>query len=114
MQEIPWRIPKHTSGEIMKALWTILLSFCLSWIPGLAHAAYQGGGGLDLSFTGLVYALIYLIIAAIIVGLLYYIIVILIGPKLPAPIGEWVRVIFLVIVALFVILYLLHLLGMIH
>ena len=95
----------------MKALWTAFLAFSLALAPSFDLAA---GGGLDLTIEGLVWAVIYLIIAACIIGLLYYLVVVLIGPLLPPPFARWVRIAFLILVVLFAIVFLLHLLGRIH
>ena len=94
----------------MKALWTAFLAFPLALAPTFAQAA----GGLDFSIEGLVWAVLYLVIAIAIIGLLYYLVVVLIGPLLPPPFAQWVRIAFLILVVLFAIVFLLHLLGRIH
>jgi len=93
----------------MKTL-SLLALMCLVAIP----SAVQAAPGLDLSIQGLVWAVIYLIIAACIIGLLYYLVVVLIGPMLPPPFAQWVRIAFLILVVLFAIVFLLSLLGRIH
>ena len=98
----------------MKALWTAFLAFSLALAPTFAQAAGGAAGGLDFSIEGLVWAVLYLVIAIAIIGLLYYLVVVLVGPLLPEPFAQWVRIAFLIIVVLFAIIFLLHLLGRIH
>ena len=95
---------------LVKTFWTALLALCLVWIPSLACAAGRGGA-LDFSFEGMVRILIYVIIAGCIIGLLYYLLVILIGPRLGEPLSGWIRIIFIAIVVIFLIFFLLNLLG---
>jgi hypothetical protein len=97
----------------MKNFLTALLAFCLAWVPSLSYAAFRGGGGLELSMTGMVWALIYIIIIACIIGLLWFLLN-YVGPMLGEPIFKFAKIAFLVIVVLFLVIMLLRLAGAIQ
>jgi hypothetical protein len=68
---------------------------------------------LDLSIQGLVWALVYIIIIACIIGLLWWLLN-YVSPMLGEPIARFARIAFVIIVVLFLIIFLLKLLGSIH
>ena len=94
----------------MKTLFTVLLAFCLSWIPQLACA---NGGVMNLTVEGLVWGLVYIIIIACIIGLLWWLLN-YVTPMLGEPIARFARIAFVIVVVLFLIVLLLRLLGTVH
>ena len=94
----------------MKTFFTILLAFCLSWIPKLACA---NSGAMNLTVEGLVWGLVYIIIIACIIGLLWWLLN-YVTPLLGEPIAKFARIAFVIVVVLFLIVLLLRLLGTVH
>ena len=92
-----------------------ILSMVFAFIFGLALPvqAQAGGGPLNLTVEGLVWALVYIIIVACIVGLLWWLLN-YISPMLGEPIARFARIAFVILVVLVLIIFLLRLLGTIH
>ena len=86
---------------------------CL-FVLGLALPANAANGGaLNLTVEGLVWTLVYIIIVACIIGLLWWLLN-YITPMLGEPIARFVRIAFVIVIVLFLIIFLLRLLGTVH
>ena len=85
---------------------------CL-FVLGMALPAWANGGALNLTVEGLVWTLVYIIIIACIIGLLWWLLN-YITPMVGEPIARFARIAFVIIVVLFLIIFLLRLLGSIH
>ena len=85
---------------------------CL-FVLGLTLPAWAGGGALNLTVEGLVWTLVYIIIVACIIGLLWWLLN-YITPMLGEPIARFVRIAFVIVIVLFLIIFLLRLLGTVH
>ena len=94
---------------------TAILSMIFSFIFGLALPvqAQASGGALNLTVEQLVWALVYIIIIACIIGLLWFLLN-YITPMLGEPIARFARIAFVIVVVLFLIVLLLKVLGAIH
>ena len=89
-----------------------ILSMAFLFVLSLVLPA-EAAGPLNLTVEGLVWALVYIIIIACIVGLLWWLLN-YVSPMLGEPIARFARIAFVVLVVLFLIIFLLRLLGQIH
>lgn len=91
---------------------TAVLSMAFLFVLGLSLPA-EAGGALNLTVEGLVWALVYIIIIACIIGLLWWLLN-YVSPMIGEPIARFARIAFVILVVLFLIIFLLRLLGSIH
>jgi len=89
------------------------LSLSFLFIMSLVLPANAAGGGLNLTVEGLVWALVYIIIVACIIGLLWWLLN-YVSPMIGEPIARFARIAFVILVVLVLIIFLLRLLGTIQ
>ena len=89
----------------MKALWTAILAFLLALAPTCAFAA------LDVSISGLLSLLIYIIVLIVIFAIIWKV---LDYVAIQEPFNRWIRIALVVIGAVILIVFLLHFAGAIN
>jgi len=94
-------------GTILSAIGLFSLGLVLP-----VNAASGGAFG-SLTVEGLVWTLIYIIIVACIIGVLWWLLN-YITPMLGEPIAKFARIAFVIVVVIFILILLLSLLGKIH